>query len=126
MSYAWVKVVHMGCVTLSISLFALRGALALRGQPWRRSRFLRLAPHIVDTVLLSTALWMAWQIGQYPFVNGWLTAKVLALVAYILLGSRALAHNTAQAQRLPYFAGALFSVGYIVGVALTHSASWGF
>jgi uncharacterized membrane protein SirB2 len=79
----------------------------------------------VDTVLLSSALWLAWHIGQYPFVHGWLTAKVLALLAYILLGKRALGLNTPPSQRLPFFVAALISVAYIVGVALTHSPSWG-
>ncbi|MDO8250152.1 MAG: SirB2 family protein [Rhodoferax sp.] len=124
MEYLWVKHLHVTCVVLSISLFALRGTLELTSQPWRQGRLLRVAPHIVDTVLLGSALWLAWRIGQYPFVDAWLTAKVLALLLYIVLGMRALARNTPQAQRLPYFAGALLSVGYILGVALTRSASW--
>ncbi len=125
MDYFWVKHLHVTCVALSVSLFVLRGTLELRSKPWRQWRLLRVAPHIVDTVLLGSALWLAWRIGQYPFVDAWLTAKVLALLLYIGLGMRALGRNTPQALRLPYFAGALLSVGYIVGVALTHSASWG-
>jgi uncharacterized membrane protein SirB2 len=125
LEYLWLKHLHVTCVVLSISLFVLRGTLELTSKPWRQWRLLRVAPHIVDTALLGSALWLAWRIGQYPFVDAWLTAKVLALVLYILLGMRALGRNTPQAQRLPYFAGALLSVGYIVGVALTHSASWG-
>lgn len=126
MDYLWVKYLHVTCVVLSVSLFVLRGALELSMQPWRQYRLLRLAPHLIDTVLLTSAMWLTWRIGQYPFVNGWLTAKVLALLVYIVLGMRALGKNTPQGQRLPYFAAALLSVGYIVGVALTHSPSWGF
>lgn len=125
MNYFLLKHLHVSCVVISISLFVLRGSLELLGRPWRHWRVLRVAPHVIDTVLLTTALWMAWRIGQYPFVNGWLTAKVLALLAYILLGMRALGKSTPQAQRLPFFLAALASVAYIVGVALTHSASWG-
>ena len=120
MNYFLLKHLHVTCVVISISLFVLRGSLELLGRPWRHWRVLRVAPHVIDTLLLGTALWMAWQIGQYPFVNGWLTAKVLALLAYILLGK-----STPQGQRLPYFVAALVSVVYIVGVALTHSPSWG-
>jgi len=123
--YLVIKTLHMSCVALSITLFVLRGTLQLQSKPWRQWRLLRVAPHVVDTVLLSSALWLAWRIGQYPFVNGWLTAKVLALLAYILLGHRALALKTPDAQRLPFFVGALLSVAYIVGVAFTHSPSWG-
>jgi uncharacterized membrane protein SirB2 len=123
--FSWVKFLHVTSVVISIALFTLRGTLQLQSKPWRQWRWLRVAPHGVDTVLLGSALWLAWRIGQYPFVNGWLTAKVLALLAYILLGMRALGKNTPAAQRLPYFLAALFSVSYIVGVALTHSPSWG-
>ena len=125
MDYLLVKYLHVTCVVLSVSLFVLRGTLELSAQPWRQWRLLKVAPHVIDTTLLTAALWLAWRIGQYPFVNGWLTAKVLALLAYILLGMRALGKRTPQGQRLPFFLAALLSVGYIVGVALTHSPSWG-
>lgn len=124
-NYGLVKMLHVSCVVISISLFALRGSLELMQQPWRQWRVLRVAPHVIDTALLSSALWMAWQLGQYPFVNAWLTAKVLALLAYILLGMRVLGKNTPVSQKPVYFAAALTSVGYVVGVALTRSPSWG-
>jgi uncharacterized membrane protein SirB2 len=123
LEYLLAKYLHVTCALISISLFVLRGALALRSRPWRQWRVLRVAPHMVDTVLLGSALWLAWHIGQYPFVNGWLTAKVLGLLAYILLGMRALGKDTPQSQRLPFFVAALLTVGYIVGVALTRSPS---
>nr|MDP2190322.1 SirB2 family protein [Rhodoferax sp.] len=125
MDYLLVKYLHLSCVVISIGLFVLRGTLQLQSKPWRQWRLLRVAPHIVDTVLLGSALWLVWRSGQYPFVEGWLTAKVLALLAYIGLGMRALGKNTSQTQRLPLFAAALLSVTYIVGVALTRSPSWG-
>ncbi len=125
MNYLFVKHLHVSCVLISISLFVLRGVMELQSKPWRQWALLRRGPHIVDTVLLSSAIWLAWRLGQYPFVDGWLTAKVLALLAYILLGMRALGKHTPTSQRLAYFMAALLSVGYIVGVALTHSASWG-
>ena len=125
MDYLWVKTLHMSCVVISISLFLVRGTLQLRALPWQQWRVLRVAPHLVDTVLLSSALWLAWRLGQYPFVDAWLTAKVLALLAYILLGMRALGKKTPASQRPVFFGAALLSVGYIVGVALTHSPRWG-
>lgn len=125
MDYLSVKTLHVSCVVISISLFVLRGVLQLQSRPWRQWAVLRRLPHIVDTVLLSSAVWLAWRIGQAPLVDSWLTAKVLALVAYILLGMRALGKNTPASQRPAYFVAALLSVGYIVGVALTRSPSWG-
>ena len=125
MDYLWVKYLHISCVVISISLFVLCGSLQLQFKPWRQWWLLRVAPHIIDSVLLGSALWLAWRSAQYPFVEGWLTAKVLALLLYIGLGMRALGRNTPQAQRLPFFAAALLSVTYILGVALTRSPRWG-
>ena len=124
MDYFFVKTLHISCVVISISLFVLRGVLQLQSRPWRQGSLRRL-PHIVDTVLLSSAVWLAWRSGQYPFVNAWLTAKVLALLLYIFLGARALGQSTPPAQRLTFFVAALLCVSYIVGVALTHSPRWG-
>lgn len=125
MDYLAVKTLHVTAVVISISLFVLCAVLQWQSRPWRQWWLLRLVRHSVDTVLLGAALWLVWRSGQYPFVQGWLTAKVLALLLYIALGLRALGKNTPQGQRLPYFAAALLSVSYIVGVALTRSPSWG-
>ena len=116
--YLFVKYVHVGCVVLSLAGFAARGALMLRGSPLLQARFVRVAPHVVDTLLLASALWLAWMMQQYPFVHGWLTAKVLGLLAYIILGSIALRGHT-RAVRLAALAGALLAAGYVVAVALT-------
>ncbi len=119
MQYLALKWIHIGCAILSISGFALRGVLMLADSPLLAARFVRVAPHVVDTVLLASALWLAALIGQYPFVQGWLTAKVLALVAYIVLGSVALKRARSKPVRAAAFALALLSAAYIVSVALT-------
>lgn len=119
MQYLALKWVHIACAALSISGFALRGILMLADSPLLAARFARVAPHVVDTVLLASALWLAALIGQYPFVQGWLTAKVLALIAYIVLGSVALKRARSKAARAIAFALALGAAAYIVSVALT-------
>jgi uncharacterized membrane protein SirB2 len=91
----------------------------LRGSPLLQSRVARVVPHVVDTVLLASAIWLAWAIGQAPFVHGWLTAKVLALVAYIALGRLALRPGRPRGVRGAAFAAALATAAYIVSVALT-------
>jgi uncharacterized membrane protein SirB2 len=119
MEYLLLRQVHVACAFLSIAGFALRGVLMLRGSTLLQSRIARVAPHVVDTLLLASALALAWLSGQYPFAQAWLTAKLLALIAYILLGTVALKRGRSKAVRAAAFALALGTVLYIVSVALT-------
>ena len=125
MLYPALKAVHVACAILSIAGFALRGLMMFAGSPLPGARLARVAPHVVDSVLLASALALAWMSGQYPFAQGWLTAKVLALVAYIALGTVALKPGRSQAVRGTAFALALAMVLYIVSVALTRDP-WGY
>jgi uncharacterized membrane protein SirB2 len=119
--YPYIKLLHVGCVIISVSLFTFRGALMLADVPWRQHIVLRTAQHLVDTLLLSSALLLAFLLQQYPFVQGWLTAKVIALVIYIVLGSIALKRGRTRRVRLVALVAALITVGYIVSVALLRS-----
>lgn len=118
-----VRALHVGSAALSIAGFAARGALMLADSPWLRARLVRVAPHVVDTILLASAVWLAWFLGQIPFVHAWLTAKVLALLAYIVLGALALRRGKTKRVRAAAFAAALAVAAYIVAVALTHDAA---
>ena len=109
----------MGCAAVSGSLFLLRGAWMLRASPSLQQRWVKVAPHVVDTLLLGSAITLAAWSGQYPFVQGWLTAKVIALIGYILLGTIALKRGRTRAVRAGAFVGALAMFGYIVAVAVT-------
>ena len=117
-SYLAIKSVHVACAALSIAGFASRGVLMLADSPLLHHRFVRIAPHVVDTVLLGSAIWLAWALGQFPFVHGWITAKVIALFAYIVLGAIALRRGRTKGIRAAAFAAALATAGYIVSVAL--------
>lgn len=121
MSYLALKHLHVTCVVLSGLGFCLRGWWMLRESPLRQQSLTRVVPHIVDTLLLGSALTMAWMSGQYPFVNGWLTAKLFGLLAYILLGMMALKRGRTLAVRARFLGLALAAYAYIVGVALTRS-----
>lgn len=118
-TFELMKSIHVGCVLLSGSGFVARGGLMLAESPLLRARFVRVAPHVIDTMLLASALWLAWAIHQYPFVNDWLTAKLIGLFVYIALGSVALKRGRSKAVRAAAFVGALAVFGYIVSVALT-------
>jgi uncharacterized membrane protein SirB2 len=117
--YLLLKQVHVACAVLSVAGFALRGALMLRNSALLHSRLARVAPHVVDTLLLASAIALSWLSGQYPFAQSWLTAKLLALVAYIVLGTIALKRGRSKNLRAVAFWLALFVVLYIVSVAVT-------
>lgn len=86
-------------------------------------RWVRIVPHLIDTLLLASALIMVFWSAQYPFVQAWLTAKIVALVVYIGLGTIALKRGKTKAIRSVAFAGALMTFAYIVMVALTRHAA---
>jgi uncharacterized membrane protein SirB2 len=117
----FLKAVHIGSALLSISGFVLRGAWMLQGSPRLKTHATRILPHVVDTVLLVSAIALALRSAQYPFVHPWLTAKVLALLAYIALGSIALKYGKTRRVRVLSFCLALAVFGYIVLVAVTRS-----
>lgn len=119
MSYLAVKHLHMTFVALSGSLFLLRGMLMLADSPALQRRVFKIAPHIIDTLLLVSALVMVVWSAQYPFVQSWLTAKVIALVAYIGVGTVALKQGKTKAIRATAFVAALVIFAYIVKVAIT-------
>lgn len=124
-SYADIRLLHISCASLSISLFLLRGALQFSGIDWRRWRLLRVVPHVNDTVLLGAAIALSLYSHQYPLAQGWLTAKVLALLLYIGLGSMAFRAGRPRAQQAMAFGAALLTVVYIVAVAISRSATLG-
>jgi uncharacterized membrane protein SirB2 len=120
MTYLLLKHLHVTCVVLSISGFVMRGVWMMRESPWLQKKWVRVAPHIIDTILLGSAILLAMQIRQYPFVQNWLTAKVLALLAYIVIGAIGLKYGSTKKIRIGAWLVAIAIFLYIVLVALTH------
>jgi uncharacterized membrane protein SirB2 len=120
LDYATIKHIHVGAVALSISLFALRGGWMLWSPEMLRQRWVKVLPHVIDSVLLASALWLAWQLGAAA-TRGWLAAKVIALLVYIVLGTVALRRGRSRWIRGAALIAAMATFGYIVTVALTKS-----
>ena len=81
-TYLALRELHRTAVILSFTLFALRGLWMLADSPQLQRRWVRIVPHLIDTVLLASAIGLTLILQQYPFVNGWLTAY-LALAPFI-------------------------------------------
>jgi uncharacterized membrane protein SirB2 len=119
--YPALKLLHVGCVLVTASGFVLRGVWMLRDNPLLRHPLTRVLPHVNDTLLLAAGIGMALLLRQYPLVDGWLTAKLIALLAYIGLGTVALKRGQTKRIRLLAFGGALLTLAYLVAVALARS-----
>ena len=105
MDYLIVKTLHQSAVTLSVAGFFAR----------------RTVPHVVDTVLLGSALLMAWMLGLNPLTTPWLLAKIIGLLLYIGLGMLALRPGRATSLRALAWVAALLVFGWIVSVAISKS-----
>jgi uncharacterized membrane protein SirB2 len=120
--YLAIKTLHVACVVLSITGFAARLVLMLRKSALATRRWMRIAPHVNDTLLLAAAIALTVMTGQYPFVDAWLTAKVFGLIAYIVLASIALKAGRTRRARLAAGLAALLVFGYVASVALNKDA----
>jgi uncharacterized membrane protein SirB2 len=119
--YLEIRAAHIGAVAASgILLFIRAVAFNVAGARWVMSWPVRLLSYTIDTVLLTAALMLTTIIDQYPFVDNWLTMKLLLLVAYIMLGYRSLRGSTA-AVRWACLAAAAFIYGFIISIAQAHS-----
>lgn len=119
--HLFIKHFHIACVVLSALGFALRGVWMVLDSSALNQRWVRIVPHVVDTALLGSALALTVLLGQYPFVDRWLTAKILGLLAYIGLGTLALRRGRSRRVRVAAWLGAMAVFGYIVSVALTRT-----
>jgi uncharacterized membrane protein SirB2 len=120
-----IRQVHIACVVLSGALFCLRGSLRIANVAAANHRLLRLTSYFVDTALLAAAVLLTIILRQYPFLDAWLTAKVLLLVLYIVLGTCALKRARSRRAGVLTFGGALLTYTLIIGVAVTHApAGW--
>lgn len=111
---------HVTCAIASISFFCIRAVWMMIDSPLLEHRLVRVLPHIVDTVLLLSAVALTFQINHFPFLNSWLTVKFFALVAYIVLGTVALKRGKTKRHRTVAFVMAVLVFGFIVSVAYYH------
>jgi uncharacterized membrane protein SirB2 len=119
--YASLKAIHQTAVALSLIGFFARGLASLRGAAWVRGRLARTLPHVVDTVLLVSALALAWTWRHVPGAAPWLTAKVVGVVLYIGLGMLALRPGRPVPVRAVAWVAALATFAWIVSVAISKS-----
>jgi uncharacterized membrane protein SirB2 len=99
-------------------LFVLRGVWMLQRSPKLQRGWVKVVPHVNDTVLLLAAVYMIWVLGMQT----WIMAKIGGLLLYIVLGTVALKRGRTPRARAAAFAAALSVFAYLVAVALTKRA----
>ena len=126
MPYMAIKHAHMLFAIISITLFILRAWLAIPSPARIKNKLLKVLPHIIDTLLLAMGVWLAVLSKQIPFDNSpWLSAKVIGLVLYIIVGTIAIKRGKTRGQRLIATLAAIAIFAYIYGAAISKSPlSW--
>ena len=120
--FEFLKTLHVCCALLSVAGFALRGYWVLEANPLRSAWLVRVLPHVVDTLLLGSAVGMLviWNVS--PLALSWVSAKIIALLVYIGLGLVVMRFAKTRRGQAMAYAAALCTAAYIISVALTHSA----
>lgn len=123
--YEALKLLHVSTVVLTILGFVLRGYWMFRTPALLGRRLVKVAPHVVDTLLLASGIGLIVVLHLEVLDQDWLLAKLAALVVYIVLGAIALGRGKTMRARTAAFIASLAIFVYIVGVALSKSTySW--
>lgn len=118
MAYSLLKQLHLTTLAVTLALFVLRGAWMMAESSRLNARWVRIVPHLNDSLLLASGISLAVLTQQYPLVNSWLTAKFFALILYIVLGTLALKRGRTRNQRIAAWIATLLVFSYMVAVAV--------
>lgn len=116
---AILKHIHMLTAILSILGFVLRGFWAWRMPRMLEKKAVRIVPHVIDTILLLSAIGMLLIYRWNPFAFDWLVVKIVLLVVYIGLGLVTLKPWFDARVRTVTFIAAVAVFAWIYAVAIT-------
>jgi uncharacterized membrane protein SirB2 len=119
MDYVTLKVIHQSAVAISFAGFFARGIGMLGDAAWVQHRLAKTLPHLVDTVLIVSAIWLAAILRLTPSGSPWIGAKIAGLFVYIGIGMVALRFGRTKRVRASAWIVALLTFVWIVSVAIT-------
>ena len=126
MNYLLIKHLHVTAAVLSILFFIVRSYWSVTGNTILKTRFVKIAPHIIDTVLLGAAILLSIMLGAAAH-QPWVLTKIVLLIAYIGVGTIAIKRGRTPRTRAIAAIVAVLIFFYIIGVAINHHpASWFF
>ncbi len=109
--YLALKGLHLITMTATMLMFVVRGILFMQNSPLLDLPFIRKAPFYIDGLLIISAVALAVGIGSYPFVDTWVTAKLLATIVFL-----GLVHAGYGRRNIKVYGLALVPVIYIAAV----------
>lgn len=119
--YLMAKHTHLTLMLISVSFLIIRVLASTQNAQWLQQKWAKITPHVIDTLLLTSAVSLMVSISQYPIVHHWLSAKVIALIGYILFGTLAFKGQKSTPKKLGFLLLALVCIGYMISVAVTKS-----
>lgn len=84
--FSIIKSIHIACALLSISGFIYRGILKFKNSEKLNKKWLKVSPHIIDTALLASAIYLVSAGDFLSEPHAWIHAKIVLLVLYIVFG----------------------------------------
>lgn len=120
--YLVLKNTHMLLAMISFTFFLIRATWAFQGSTLLQTKAVKILPHVIDTFLLLTAITLMLTISQYPFINSWLTGKIIGLITYIIFASIVIKYAKNNLQRSLFLGLAIMSFTYIFMTARSHNA----
>ena len=116
--YLLIRQLHILTAALSVTLFTIRFLLLVRSPTWQPNRWLKVLPHVNDSLLLILAILLCIIIQQAPLITPWLTEKVAAVTLYILAGMFALKWSKTRLSKIIWFIIAIFMFAYAANIAI--------
>lgn len=110
------KALHMALALLTVTGFIMRVSWSYVWPDLLRSKWLRITPHVIDTLLLTLGIALAINLAGGMW-QSWLIAKMAGLLCYIGFGVVAL-RGRGQMRHIG-IVGALLSAAYIFAVAFS-------
>lgn len=118
--YSTLKATHVSMAIISLLFFTARGTSHLLKYKWHHQRWIKVSPHILDTLLFTSGIYLMMASSQFPVQQNWLTVKMVLLVAYIVCGMKCMKAESAGKQKV-FFALALsFGVGIFCVASTRH------
>jgi uncharacterized membrane protein SirB2 len=123
--YFLIKHLHITTAILSLLFFMVRAWWSVRESLWLQRRWVKVLPHLNDTLLLTLGVLLMVMLRMWPQHHPWLAAKLIALLVYIGLGTLAIKRGRSPAVRGAAALAAVATFAYMLGAALHHSPlSW--